>query len=82
MTVTRSDSPEGRSYLDRAQATQIHVTNLSPFGVTLCLTQNVTFEWAGVALQEKIFRMRNKILRLRALNKENDKLLLMSLFRL
>ena len=36
--------PEGRRYLDRAQATKIHVTNLSPFGVTLCVAQNVTFE--------------------------------------
>lgn len=71
----RERYPEGRRYLDTAQATQIHVTNLSPFGVTLCVTQNVTFEWASVALQEKKFRMRNKIIRLRTLNKEKRKLL-------
>lgn len=69
----RERYPEGRRYLDRAQATQIHITNLSPFGVTLCVTQNVTFEWASVALQEKRFRMRNK--RLRTLNNEKRKLL-------
>lgn len=71
----RERYPEGRRYLDRAQATQIHITNLSPFGVTLCVTQNVTFEWASVALQEKRFRMRNKIIRLRTLNNEKRKLL-------
>ena len=71
----RERYPEGRRYLDRAQATQIHITNLSPFGVTLCVTQNVTLEWASVALQEKRFRMRNKIIRLRTLNNEKRKLL-------
>ena len=71
----RERYPEGRRYLDRAQATQIRITNLSPFGVTLCVTQNVTLEWASVALQEKRFRMRNKIIRLRTLNHEKRKLL-------